>query len=427
LLQRSEHKAVSENMANSNTVKAGIATLDIAALRAQFPILSQTVRGKPLVYLDNGATTQKPEVVIAAIDAYYRECNSNVHRGAHYLSDEATARFENARQRVADFLNADREEIIWTRGTTESINLVAHCYGASLKAGDEIIISTLEHHSNIVPWQMACERSGATLKVIPLLADGSLDMEGYRALLNERTRIVAVTQVSNALGTVTPIAEIIREAKAFGAITLVDGAQAVSHFPVDVRALDCDFYVFSGHKLFGPTGIGVLYGRKSLLEAMPPWLGGGEMIETVSFERSTWNRLPYKFEAGTPNIAGAIGLGAAIEWLQAQDRAALAAHESALLADATSRAQSFAGMQLIGTAPGKVAVMSFLLDGAHPNDVGQLLDQQGVAVRTGHHCTMPLMDCLGIPGTIRASFSIYNDHTDIERLFSALEKVKTFL
>lgn len=414
-------------MVNSNTVKASAATLDIASLRAQFPILSQTVRGKSLVYLDNGATTQKPEAVMTAVDAYYRECNSNVHRGAHYLSDEATARFENARQRVAGFLNADREEIIWTRGTTESINLVAHCYGASLKAGDEIIISTLEHHSNIVPWQMACERSGATLKVIPLLTDGSLDMAGYRALLNERTRIVAVTQVSNALGTVTPIAEIIRKAKAFGAITLVDGAQAVSHFPVDVRALDCDFYVFSGHKLFGPTGIGVLYGRKSLLEAMPPWLGGGEMIETVSFERSTWNRLPYKFEAGTPNIAGAIGLGTAIEWLQAQDRSALAAHEAALLADATARAQSFAGLQLIGTAPGKVAVMSFLLDGAHPNDVGQLLDQQGVAVRTGHHCTMPLMDCLGIPGTIRASFSIYNDHTDIERLFSALEKVKTFL
>ncbi|PKM22502.1 MAG: cysteine desulfurase CsdA [Gammaproteobacteria bacterium HGW-Gammaproteobacteria-14] len=415
-------------MSTVNTSSTNITSnLDIASLRAQFPILSQTVRGKPLVYLDNGATTQKPEAVIAAIDAYYRECNSNVHRGAHYLSDEATARFEGARQRVADFLNAEREEIIWTRGTTESINLVASCYGASLKAGDEIIISTLEHHSNIVPWQMACARSGATLKVIPLLADGSLDMEGYRALLGARTRIVAVTHVSNALGTVTPIAEIIREAKAVGAVTLVDGAQAVSHFPVDVQALDCDFYVFSGHKLFGPTGIGVLYGRKALLEAMPPWLGGGEMIETVSFERSTWNRLPYKFEAGTPNIAGAIGLGAAIEWLQTQDRAALASHEAALLAEATTRAQAFTGMQLIGTAPGKVAVMSFLLDGAHPNDVGQLLDQQGVAVRTGHHCTMPLMDCLGIPGTIRASFSVYNDPMDIERLFNALEKVKTFL
>ncbi len=402
-------------------------SFDVASLRAQFPILSQSVRGKPLVYLDNGATTQKPEAVIQAIDAYYRECNSNVHRGAHYLSDEATARFENARQSVADFINASREEIIWTRGTTESINLVASCYGASLKAGDEVVISTLEHHSNIVPWQMACQRSGAILKVIPLLADGSLDLAGYRALLNERTRIVAVTQVSNALGTVNPVAEMIRDAKAVGAVTVIDGAQAVSHFSIDVRALDCDFYAFSGHKLFGPTGIGVLYGRKALLEAMPPWLGGGEMIETVSFERSTWNRLPYKFEAGTPNIAGAIGLGAAIDWLQAQDRPALAAHEAALLGDATRRAEDFAGMRLIGTAPGKVAVMSFLLDGAHPHDVGQLLDQQGVAVRTGHHCTMPLMDCLGIPGTVRASFSIYNDSSDIERLFMALEKVKSFL
>ena len=402
-------------------------SVDIAALRGQFPILSQSVRGKPLVYLDNGATTQKPEAVIQAIDAYYRECNSNVHRGAHYLSDEATARFENARQSVADFISASREEIIWTRGTTESINLVASCHGASLKASDEVVISTLEHHSNIVPWQMACERSGATLKVIPLRADGSLDLAAYRALLNERTRIVAVTQVSNALGTVNPVAEMIRDAKAVGAVTVIDGAQAVSHFSVDVRALDCDFYAFSGHKLFGPTGIGVLYGRKALLEAMPPWLGGGEMIETVSFERSTWNRLPYKFEAGTPNIAGAIGLGAAIEWLQAQDRTALAAHEAALLRDATARAEAFDGLRLIGTAPGKVAVISFLLDGSHPHDVGQLLDQQGVAVRTGHHCTMPLMDHLGIPGTVRASFSIYNDSTDIERLFHALEKVKTFL
>ncbi|MEE4252402.1 MAG: cysteine desulfurase [Alcanivoracaceae bacterium] len=402
-------------------------SFDIAALRAQFPILSQTVRGKPLVYLDNGATTQKPEAVIQAVDAYYRECNSNGHRGAHYLSDEATARFENARQSVADFVNASREEIIWTRGTTESINLVASCYGASLKSGDEVIISTLEHHSNIVPWQMACERSGATLKVIPMQPDGSLDLAAYRALLNGRTRMVAVTHVSNALGTVNPVAEMIRDAKAVGAATLLDGAQAVSHFNIDVRALDCDFYAFSGHKLFGPTGIGVLYGRKELLEAMPPWLGGGEMIETVSFERSTWNRLPYKFEAGTPNIAGAVGLGAAIDWLQGQDRTALAAHEAELLRDATARAEAFAGMRLIGNAPGKVAVLSFLLDGAHPHDVGQLLDQQGIAVRTGHHCTMPLMDCLGIPGTVRASFSIYNDSTDIERLFNALEKVKSFL
>ena len=404
-----------------------VAALDIPALRAQFPILQRQIRGKPLVYLDNGATTQKPQAVLDAIDACYRECNSNVHRGAHYLSDEATARFEGARQTVADFLNASREEIIWTRGTTESINLVARCLDTRFAVGDEIIISTLEHHSNIVPWQMLCERTGAQLKVIPLHNDGSLDLDAYRALLNERTRLVAITQVSNSLGTVNPVADIIRDAKAAGALTLIDGAQAVSHFTVDVRALDCDFYAFSGHKLFGPTGIGVLYGRRELLEAMPPWLGGGEMIETVSFARSTWNQLPYKFEAGTPNIAGAIGLGAAIGWLERQDRAALANHEAALLRHAHDQATQCNGLRRVGTAVDQVAAFSFLLDGAHPHDVGQLLDQQGIAVRTGHHCTMPLMDCLGIPGTVRASFSIYNTHDEVEQLFAALEKVKTFL
>ncbi len=400
---------------------------DIEALRLDFPILSQLVYDKPLVYLDNGATTQKPAVVIEAVDAYYRQCNSNVHRGAHYLSDEATARFENARQSVAHFLNADREEIIWTRGTTESINLVAHCFGNSFGAGDEIIVSTLEHHSNIVPWQMLCKRTGAILKVIPLRGDGSLDLDAYRSMLNDRTRMVAITQVSNALGTVNPVADMIRDAKAVGAATLIDGAQAVAHFPVDVRALNCDFYAFSGHKVFGPTGIGVLYGRRDLLDAMPPWLGGGEMIETVTFEHSTWNRLPYKFEAGTPHIAGAVGLGAAIDWLARQDRQALAAHEAALLRDAHERAAAFPGMTLVGTAPGKVAVMSFLLEGTHPHDVGQLLDRQGIAVRTGHHCTMPLMAQLGIPGTVRASFSIYNSHADVQHLFTALDKVLSFL
>lgn len=400
---------------------------DVDTLRAEFPILSRPIYDKPLVYLDNGATTQKPAVVIEAVDAYYRECNSNVHRGAHYLSDEATARFESARQSVAHFLNAQREEIIWTRGTTESINLVAQCFGSSLGAGDEIVISTLEHHSNIVPWQMLCKRSGATLKVIPLCSDGSLDLDAYRLLLNERTRMVAITQVSNALGTVNPVADMIRDARTVGAVTLIDGAQAVSHFPVDVQALGCDFYAFSGHKLFGPTGIGVLYGRRDLLETMPPWLGGGEMIETVTFEHSTWNRLPYKFEAGTPHIAGAVGLGAAIDWLTRQDRQALAAHEASLLNAAHERAAAFPGMRLVGTAPGKLAVMSFLLEGAHPHDVGQLLDRQGVAVRTGHHCTMPLMAELGIPGTVRASFSIYNNHADVQRLFDALDKVMSFL
>lgn len=403
-------------------------TFSVDALRSQFPILASQVRGKPLVYLDNGATTQKPLAVIEAIDRYYRSQNSNVHRGAHYLSDLATAEFEGARQIVADFLNATREEILWTRGTTESINLVAQCYGREqLQPGDEVLISTMEHHSNIVPWQLACQRTGASLKVIPVLADGSLDMDAFHALLNERTRIVALVQVSNALGTVNPVSEVIAAAKKVGAVTLIDGAQAVSHFAVDVRALDCDFYAFSAHKVFGPTGIGALYGKRALLEAMPPYQGGGEMIEKVTFAESTWNELPYKFEAGTPNIAGAIGFGAALRWLGEQDRAAMQAHEADLLAYATEKAQAFTGLKLVGTAPNKVSVMSFLLDGAHPNDVGHLLDQQGIALRTGHHCTMPLMDHFGIPGTVRASFSVYNSRDDVEALFRGLDKVRTFL
>jgi cysteine desulfurase/selenocysteine lyase len=403
-------------------------TFSVDALRSQFPILASQVRGKPLVYLDNGATTQKPLAVIEAIDRYYRSQNSNVHRGAHYLSDLATAEFEGARQIVADFLNATREEILWTRGTTESINLVAQCYGREqLQPGDEVLISAMEHHSNIVPWQLACQSTGASLKVIPVLADGSLDMDAFHTLLNERTRIVALVQVSNALGTVNPVSEVIAAAKKIGAVTLIDGAQAVSHFAVDVRALDCDFYAFSAHKVFGPTGIGALYGKRALLEAMPPYQGGGEMIEKVTFAESTWNELPYKFEAGTPNIAGAIGFGAALRWLGEQDRAALQAHEADLLAYATEKAQAFDGLKLVGTAPNKVSVMSFLLDGAHPNDVGHLLDQQGIAVRTGHHCTMPLMDHFGIPGTVRASFSVYNSRDDVEALFRGLDKVRTFL
>jgi len=403
-------------------------TFSVDALRSQFPILASQVRGKPLVYLDNGATTQKPLAVIEVIDRYYRSQNSNVHRGAHYLSDLATTEFEGARQIVADFLNATREEILWTRGTTESINVVAQCYGREqLQPGDEVLISAMEHHSNIVPWQLACQRTGASLKVIPVLADGSLDMDTFHTRLNERTRIVALVQVSNALGTVNPVAEVIAAAKKVGAVTLVDGAQAVSHLAVDVRALDCDFYAFSAHKVFGPTGIGVLYGKRALLEAMPPYQGGGEMIEKVTFAESTWNELPYKFEAGTPNIAGAIGFGAALRWLGEQDRTALQAHEADLLAYATDKAQAFDGLKLVGTAPSKVSVMSFLLDGAHPNDVGHLLDQQGIAVRTGHHCTMPLMDHFGIPGTVRASFSVYNSRDDIDALFRGLDKVRTFL
>lgn len=402
--------------------------LDIHALRAQFPILDQQVNGKPLVYLDNGATTQKPVAVLDALQNYYRGVNSNVHRGAHYLSDEATGQFEGARQTVADFLNASREEILWTKGTTESINIVAQCVAREqLQPGDEVLISTSEHHANIVPWQQACLATGATLKVIPLHDDCSLDLDAFDSLLSDKTKIVAIGHASNALGTLNPVKHMVAKAKAAGAITLVDGAQAVAHFPVDVQDLGADFYAFSGHKLFGPTGIGVLYGRRELLDAMPPYQTGGEMIEVVTFEKSTWNQLPYKFEAGTPNIAGAIGLGAAINWLNGQDRAALEAHENALLAYATEQANAFDGLKIIGTAASKVSVLSFLLDGGHPADVGMLLDKQGVAVRTGHHCTMPLMDSLGIPGTVRASFSIYNTLDEVDRLFAALEKVKTFL
>ncbi|WP_284455781.1 aminotransferase class V-fold PLP-dependent enzyme [Alloalcanivorax xenomutans] len=403
-------------------------TLNVSALRDAFPILHQEANGKPLVYLDNAATTQKPRVVIDAIRDYYQGTNSNVHRGAHYLSDRATADFEAARDTVAAFLNADREEIIWTKGTTEGINLVAQCIGRErLKAGDEVLITTLEHHANIVPWQQACLATGASLKVVPLREDGSVDSEAFHQLLNERTRIVALSHVSNSLGSVTPVAELIAAAKAAGAITLVDGAQAVSHFPVDVRALGCDFYAFSGHKVFGPTGIGALYGRRELLEAMPPYQTGGEMIEVVTFEKSTWNQLPYKFEPGTPNIAGVVGLGAAIRWLQGQDRDALARHERALLSAAHEQAEAFPGLKIIGNAATKASVLSFLLDGAHPADVGVLLDKQGVAVRTGHHCCMPLMDSLGIPGTVRASFSIYNTLDEVDVLFQALHKVCSFL
>ena len=402
--------------------------MDIAALRAEFPILATRVHNKPLVYLDNAATTQKPQAVIDALSHYYEQLNSNVHRGAHALADQATAAFEGARQTVADFLNASREEILWTRGTTESLNIVAQCYGRSqLKAGDEVLISTLEHHANIVPWQQACLATGASLKVIPLLADGSLDLNAFKRLLSKKTKILAVAQVSNSLGTINPIAEMIQAAKAVGAITVIDGAQGIAHIKTDVKALDCDFYAFSGHKVFGPTGIGVLYGKKALLNAMPPWQTGGEMIETVSFEQSTWNQLPYKFEAGTPNIAGAIGLGAALTWLQQQDRDALRQHEDAVLAYATEKALAFDGLQIIGNARNKVSVLSFLIKGAHPNDIGALLDQQGIAVRTGHHCTMPLMQTLGIPGTVRASFAPYNTLAEVDQFFTALTKVMSFL
>jgi cysteine desulfurase/selenocysteine lyase len=403
--------------------------MDIEQIRADFPILQQQVNGKPLIYLDNGATTQKPQVVIDAIADYYRTTNSNVHRGAHTLSDQATQMFEDARITMQKFLNAEKsEEIIWTRGTTDSINLIAQTWVRSnIKAGDEIIISGMEHHSNIVPWQMVCEQTGAILKVIPVLEDGTLDYDGYLKLLSDKTKFVAVVHVSNALGTVNPVEDIIREAQKVGAKTLLDGAQAIAHWDIDVQALDCDFYAFSGHKLFGPTGLGVLYGKEALLNAMPPYQGGGEMILHVSFEKTTYNVLPYKFEAGTPNIAGAIGMAAAVDYVNGLDRIALAKHEDALLARANELATKTDGIRIIGTSKNKVSVLSFLIDGTHPHDVGTLLDQQGIAVRTGHHCTMPLMDQFGIPGTVRASFTYYNTLEEVDALFKAIEKVKMFL
>lgn len=402
---------------------------DPQAMREQFPILHQSVHGKPLVYLDNGATTQKPNVVIEAVDNYYRNDNSNVHRGAHTLADRATVDFENARQSVQRFINAKHsEEIIWTRGTTESINLVAQSFGGKfIGAGDEIIVSAMEHHANIVPWQMLCERTGATLNVIPVSAAGELDMDAFTSLLSPKVKLVSVVHVSNALGTVNPVADIIQQAHAVGAKVLIDGAQSVAHFKVDVQALDADFYAFSAHKVFGPTGIGCVYGKKALLDDMPPIQGGGEMIEKVSFKGTTYQGLPFKFESGTPNISGVIGFGAAVEFVMAQDREAMQTYEDELLQYAHEKAGQCEGLRVIGTARKKAGVLSFLLDGAHPADVGMLLDQQGVAVRTGHHCAMPIMDQFQIPGTARASFSIYNTKADVDALFVAIEKVKMFL
>lgn len=412
---------------NSTVKQTGIG-FDAEIARRDFPILQQQVHGQPLVYLDSAATTQKPQVVIDALTAYYQHDNANVHRAAHLLADRATTAFEHARQTVARFINsAKTEQIIWTRGTTEAINLVASCYGRLvLQPGDKILVSALEHHSNIVPWQLIAAERGASVVAIPLDAAGDLDLQAYQQLLDDKVKIVAVNQVSNALGTVNPVKKIINLARAVGARILLDGAQAVAHFPVDVQDLNCDFYAFSGHKVFGPTGIGVLWGREELLEQMPPYQGGGEMIETVSFAKTTFNHLPYKFEAGTPDIAGAVGLAAALDYLQKLDRPAVAAHEHALLLECIQRGEQM-GLQRIGAPRQAAGIYSFLLPGAHPADVGTLLDQQGVAVRTGHHCTQPLMAHLGLPGTVRASLSLYNTRTDVERLFTALEKVKTFL
>lgn len=402
---------------------------DVSSVRKDFPILDQMVHDKPLVYLDNGATTQKPQTVIDALDHYYKVDNSNVHRGAHTLSDRATIAFEDARKTVQRFINAEHaEEVIWTRGTTESINIVAQSYGSAfIEKDDVILVSAMEHHANIVPWQMLCERTGAILKAIPVLESGDLDMAAFNELIKGNVKFVSLVHVSNALGTVNPVAEVIEKSHAVGAKVLIDGAQAVAHFPVDVQALDADFYVFSGHKVFGPTGIGCLYGKKALMDVMPPVQGGGEMIEKVSFAGTTYQGLPFKFEAGTPNIAGAIALDAGLKYVMNLDRDAMAAYEDELLQYAHEKAAQCEGMKVIGTAKEKAGVLSFLIEGTHPADVGMLLDQQGVAVRTGHHCAMPIMDQFCIPGTARASFSIYNTKADVDALFTALEKVKMFL
>ena len=396
---------------------------DVAQVRRDFPILDQEIHSKPLVYLDNAATAQKPRAVLEAMDRYYREANANVHRGVHTLSERATALYEDARDRVQAFLNARaREEIIFVRGTTEAINLVAQSYARPrLGPGDEILITHLEHHSNTVPWQMVCEQTGATLKVVPITPAGEIDRAAFGQLLGPRTRIFAVAHVSNALGTVNPVAELTAQARAAGAVVLIDGAQGVPHQRVDVQALDCDFYAFSAHKLYGPTGIGVLYGRRAVLEAMPPWQGGGDMIRTVSFAGSTWNDLPYKFEAGTPAIAEAVGLGAALAYVESLGIERIAAHEAALTAYALDRLGAIPGLRFIGTARDRAGVVSFVLDGVHPHDLGTILDHAGVAIRAGHHCAMPVMDFYGVPATARASFACYNTRADVDALVAALE------
>jgi cysteine desulfurase/selenocysteine lyase len=396
--------------------------LDVPAIRRDFPVLSREVNGRPLCYLDNAASSQRPQSVIDSVSRYYETCHANVHRGVHRLSQEATELFEGARDTVQRFLNArSRREVIFLRGTTEAVNLVAQSYARPrLGPGDEILISWLEHHANIVPWQMVCEQTGASLKVIPITQSGEVDFEAFLGLLSPRTRLLALAHVSNALGTVVPVERYIAEAKSRGIPVLLDGAQATPHMPVDVQALDCDFYCFSGHKMCGPTGIGVLYGRESLLAEMPPWQGGGDMILAVNFERTLYNELPYKFEAGTPHIAGAIGLAEAIRYLETLGLERIAAAEHELLRHATDRLSEVPGLRIIGTAPGKAAVVSFVLEGIHPHDIGTILDHEGVAIRTGHHCAMPVMEFFGVPATARASFAFYNTTAEIDRLLEAL-------
>ena len=403
--------------------------LDVEHVREDFPILTQRIHGKPLVYLDNAATTQKPRAVIEAEQRFYLRDNSNIHRGVHELSDRATNAYEEARDKVRRFLNAqESREIIFVRGTTEAINLVAQTLGrARTGAGDEILISAMEHHSNIVPWQILCEEKGARLRVAPINDRGELILEEFLKLLGPRTRLVSVVHISNVLGTINPVKAIVEAAHRLGIPVLVDGAQAAPHQRVDVQDLDCDFYAFSGHKIYGPTGVGVLYGKAKLLEAMPPYQGGGDMISSVTFEKTTYNTLPYKFEAGTPNVAGVVGLGAAIDYISEIGLERIAAYEVELLADATEKLSRVPGLRIIGTAREKAAVISFVMDGLHPNDVGTVLDQEGIAVRTGHQCAQPLMDRFKVPATTRASFALYNTRQEVDALVEGLNKVREVL
>jgi len=406
---------------------AGVASaFDVQRIRQDFPILSQKIHGKPLVYLDNAATTQKPQAVIDAMVRSYAEDNANIHRGVHLLSERATRAYEEARVKVQTFLNApDSREIIFVRGTTEAINLVAQTFGrVNIGKGDEVLVTEMEHHSNIVPWQLICEEKGAQLKVIPITDSGELRIDLLDGLLTDRTKIVAVVHVSNSLGTINPITTIVEKAHARGIPVLVDGAQAVAHLPVDIQALGCDFYAMSGHKLFGPTGIGVLWGRLPLLEKMPPYQGGGDMISAVSFKKTTYNVVPNKFEAGTPNIAGSVGLGAAIDYLKGIDIAAMQAYEDELLAYGTKALSAVPGIRLIGTASKKASILSFVMEDVHPHDIGTILDQEGVAIRTGHHCTQPLMERLCVPATARASLALYNTKEEIDALVGALARVR---
>lgn len=417
-------------MSNQNTaanINNDVATFDVEKVRADFPILQQQVNGKPLVYLDNAATAQKPKQVIETLDNYYREYNANIHRGVHTLSEHATSVYEASREKIKRFLNANTsKEIIFVRGGTEAINLVAQSFGQrTLSAGDEVIITELEHHSNIVPWQLICEQTGATLRYIPINDAGELILEEYEKLLNEKTRIVAVGHISNALGTINPIKTIIDKAHAVGAKVLVDGAQAVPHTKVDVQELDCDFYAFSGHKLFGPTGIGVLYGKEELLNAMPPYQGGGDMIQTVSMAKSTYNTLPHKFEAGTPHIAGVIGLGAAVDYINEIDLELAAQYENELLDYANEQAAQITDFNFVGTAKNKTSILSFTLGRIHPHDIGTILDDEGVAIRAGHHCAMPVMERFCIPATARASFAFYNTREEVDALIQAIDKCKS--